>query len=137
RPAANLRIARVGPTRNPGDAPRSRVASVRVWILRFARLRQVRRTLTTSRFDVLHVHRPPMIELAYLASKYGGNSFLRLLARRWNRLPSRGRRQIFTDHGLFVQPSSNSPLDLRWFMEWVLEEYDHVICVDPSGYERA
>ena len=137
RLSERVTIVRFGPTKFPAERGRTRSISSQEWLLRLSRLWNLRRTLSRDSFDVLHVHRPPLIELAYLASKDRTHGALRNIARRWNRLPSKGRTQILTDHGLFVQPSSPSSLNLKWFMEWVLEEYDHVICVDPSGYRRA
>ena len=132
-----IRIQRFGPPKFPPEGGPKPFAAPRDWVARFARLGNLRGALRSNRFDILHVHRPPMIELAYLAAKRGENVPLQRLARRLNRLPNAGMPQVLTDHGLFILPSSTSPLDLRWFMEWVLEEYDHVICVDPSGFARA
>jgi len=132
-----LRIQRFGPVKFPPERAQRPFAAPRDWTARFARLGNLRRALRTNQFDVLHVHRPPIIELAYFAAKRGENVPLQRLARRLNRLATTGVPQVLTDHGLFILPSSTSPLDLGWFMKWVLEEYDHVICVDPSGYARA
>jgi glycosyltransferase involved in cell wall biosynthesis len=132
-----VQICRFGPPKFPAEPRRRPLAAPRDWIARSARLANLRKALRENRFDILHIHRPPIIELAYLAASRGENVPLQRLSRRLNQLPNGGRRQVFTDHGLFILPSSTSPLELRWFMEWVLEEYDHVICVDPSGYERA
>ena len=132
-----IRIQRFGPVKFPPETARRPFAAPRDWTARFARLENLRGALKSNRFNVIHVHRPPIIELAYLAAKRGANVPLQRLSRRLNRLPHAGAPQVFTDHGLFILPSSTSPLNLGWFMEWVLEEYDHVICVDPSGYARA
>jgi len=132
-----VQIQRFGPPKFPAEPRRRTFAAPRDWIARSARLANLRKALRENRFDILHVHRPPIIELAYLAASRGQNVPLQRLSRQLNRLPNYGKGQVFTDHGLFILPSSTSPLELRWFMEWVLEEYDHVICVDPSGYERA
>ncbi|PYX52657.1 MAG: hypothetical protein DMG76_28720 [Acidobacteria bacterium] len=133
----NVFVRRYGPVRFPPEPQAKRSSAMRDWIDRFARFLNLRSELKGTTFDILHVHRPPMIELAYLAAKWGNPIALRLLARRLNQLPARGRPRILTDHGLFVMPSTPSPLDIRWFMSWVLEDFDHVICVDRSGFERA
>src|SRR2546422_7263658 len=137
RPAQNVMVRRFGPIKHPpGPEPRP-FAAARDWIARLARLRNLREALQDIKFDILHVHRPPLIDLAYFVARRGQIPALQYLARRLNRLPTGHRPQVLTDHGMFVMPSTPVPLDIRWFMEWVLDEFDHVICVDKSGFERA
>src|SRR5437867_2619018 len=132
----NTRIVRVGQIKYPGPAGAS-FATPRTWLTRIARLGSGRLRLRRMDFDILHVHRPPIIELAYLAAKWKDPGLLRLAARRLNRPTGKAVPTILTDHGLFVMPSTASALDMTWFMEFVLEKFDHVICVDPSGFNRA
>ena len=105
----NVFVRRYGPVRFPPEPQAKRSSAMRDWIDRFARFLNLRSELKGTTFDILHVHRPHMIELAYLAAKWGNPIALRLLARRLNQLPARGRPRILTDHGLFVMPSTPSP----------------------------
>ncbi len=111
--------------------------NLRDWIARLARVGRLRMDLREIDFDILHVHRPPIIELAYLAGKWRNMDLLRRLARRLNRLRVGNKPRVTTDHSMFVWPSTALQLEMTWFMEFVLEEFDHVICVDRPGFERA
>ena len=136
-PAGNITVRRFGPTRIPPKPTPRRFSAGRDWIGRFARLLNLRAVSKRTSFDLIHVHRPPLIELAYFVARRGQIAPFQRLTCRLNRLPSGRSPRVLTDHGLFVMPSTPNPLDIRWFMEWVLEEFDHVICVDKSGFERA
>lgn len=133
----HIRIIRVGPVKQPPEMDPHGLALEREWVARLARDLHVRRVLSKLEFDVLHIHRPPLIELAYLAAKWRNAGPSKVLAGWLNRMKTAYQLQVFTDHGLFVHPSTASSLDLRWFMDWVLLSYNHVICVDPSGFQRA
>jgi len=136
-PAPNVRIHRFGPTKFPDATPSGAFGRYREWVPRFERLWNLRGLLRDTRFDVLHVHRPPIMELAYLAAKWGTVGALRPLARRFNRLRVRNVPRVFTDHGFFVHPYPISGLNMAWFMEWALTEFQHVICVERAGFSRA
>lgn len=137
RPSESLTIRRLEPMKFQAMTDPRAFPALRDWVTRLARVARLRRGLKEIDFDILHVHRPPIIELAYLAGKWRNMDLLRRLSQRLNRLRVGDKPRVTTDHSLFLWPSTGLQLELTWFMEFVLEEFDHVICVDRLGFERA
>ena len=137
RSSENMTVLRFGPMKFAESGTPRPLRRTRDWVGRVARLANLRLVLRDLKYEVLHVHRPPLIELAYVASRYRGIAPLREISRKANVTTDGAKPTVLTDHGLFVQPSTSSSLDITWFMEDILSNFDHVICVDRSGFERA